>query len=196
MSISYVSELTYFYSDKLIIKKINQVNFIITVFSVVKTVIFKLKGIKMENLNNSNRSWLQTTLMGIIISIITAIVMIVLTKTGISPFPKPPSLAFAETIIGHQLPMPVGLLFHTVYVTFWSTIFLRMFSNRNLKTALLLALVLWIVVLTVFFPIVGWGIFGSAISPKLIPASFMPHLLFGLLLWLINKYTFIKATVK
>lgn len=53
------------------------------------------------------------------------------------------------------LPLPIGLLFHTVYVTFWSVIYVRYFPRRDLWTALGLAAVLWIVILIVFFPIVG-----------------------------------------
>jgi len=119
--------------------------------------------------------------------------MTVLLKAGIAPFPKAPSLAFAETLLGHQLPMPVGLLFHTIYVTFWSVLFLRFSPKKNIKMALALAFVLWLIVLSIFFPVIGWGFAGLAISPKLIPASFMPHLLFGLLLWAINKYTVNKT---
>src|SRR3546814_19431988 len=106
----------------------------------------------------------------------------------LSPFPEPPSLAFAQTVIGRDLPLPVGLLFHTVYVTFWVAIFVRYFPRRDILTALGLAAGLWLVILVVFFPIVGWGFAGLAVSPKLIPASFVPHLLFGLLLWALDKY--------
>lgn len=48
---------------------------------------------------------------------------------------------------------------------------------------MLLALILWIGVLIVFFPVIGWGFLGLGIGPKLIVASFVPHLLFGLFLW-------------
>ena len=55
-------------------------------------------------------------------------------------------------------------------------------------TALGLAAVLWVVILVVFFPLLGWGIAGLAVSPKLIVASAVPHLLFGLLLWGLDRY--------
>ena len=142
----------------------------------------------MTKTQNNNDSLGRGIAVGVITSILTAIVMIVATKTGMSPFPKPPSLAFAETLLGHALPMPVGLLFHTAYVTFWAVLFVRFFPSQKLKTALALAGALWVVILLVFFPIIGWGVAGSHISPKLIPASFMPHLLFGLLIWAVNKY--------
>jgi len=114
--------------------------------------------------------------------------MVSLTAAGVSPFPAPPSLAFAETVIGRDLPLPVGLLFHAVYVTFWSVVYVRFFPHRDLRTALGLAGALWIVILIVFFPVIGWGFAGLSIGPQLIVASFIPHLLFGLLLWGLDSY--------
>jgi hypothetical protein len=136
----------------------------------------------------SGRSWPRAIGIGLGVAVLTAIVMVILTTIGGSPFPKPPSLAFAETLLGRDLPLPVGLLFHTAYVTFWCVVFVRFFPQRNLKTALALALVLWLVILAVFFPVLGWGFAGLQISPKLIPASLLPHLLFGILLWGLDKY--------
>jgi len=115
--------------------------------------------------------------------------MVPLMKSGISPLPKPLGLAFAETLVGRTLPLPMGLAFHFAYVTFWSVVFVRFFPRRNIKTALFLALGLWIVVLAVFFPVVGWGFAGLTVSARLIPASLFPHLLFGVLLWALDKFT-------
>lgn len=142
----------------------------------------------MTAAEGKGRSWLRAVGIGVLVSIITAAVMLVLTSAGLSPFPKPPSLAFAETILGRILPLPVGLLFHTVYVTFWSAIFVRYFPRKDVWTALGLAAALWLVILVVFFPVVGWGFAGISVSLRLIPASFVPHLLFGLLLWGLDKY--------
>ena len=136
----------------------------------------------------STRSWGRAIGIGLGVAVLTAAVMVTLLKTGVSPFPKPPSLAFAETVLGRVLPLPVGLLFHTAYVTFWCVVYVRYFPQRNLLLALALALALWVVVLVVFFPLVGWGFAGTHISPKLIPASLLPHLLFGILLWGLDKY--------
>jgi hypothetical protein len=132
--------------------------------------------------------WSRALGIGIGVSVLTAVVMVALTKAGLSPFPKPPSLAFAETLLGRSLPLPVGLLFHTVYVTFWSVVFVRYSPRKDLLTAMALAGVLWLVILALFFPVVGWGFAGLALSPKLIPASAVPHLLFGLLLWGLDRY--------
>lgn len=142
----------------------------------------------MNDIHLNGRNWLRAIGIGVAVAILTAIIMVTLLKAGMSPFPKPPSLAFAETLVGRGLPMPVGLLFHVAYVTFWSVVFVQFFPRRNLATALALAGVLWLVILAVFFPIVGWGFAGLHISPKLIPASLLPHLLFGLFVWGLNKY--------
>lgn len=85
----------------------------------------------------------RAVLIGIGVSLITAVFMIAMTGAGLSPFPKPPSLAFAETVLGRALPLPVGLAFHTAYVTVWSMIFVLLFARRSLAMALLLAAVLW-----------------------------------------------------
>ena len=36
--------------------------------------------------------------------------------------------------------------------------------------------------------LLGWGLAGLHVSPKLIPASLLPHALFGILLWGLDKY--------
>ncbi|MGH8201136.1 MAG: hypothetical protein ACREVO_12385 [Steroidobacteraceae bacterium] len=150
----------------------------------------------MTDFPMKERSLLRAGGIGVAVSVLTLIVMVVLTKAGVSPFPKPPSLAFAETILRRSLPLPVGLLFHIVYVTFWSIIFVRFFPRRSLMTALGLAGFLWLVILAVFFPAVGWGLAGLHVSPKLIPASLLPHLLFGLLLWGLDHYLPGRATTE
>jgi hypothetical protein len=79
----------------------------------------------MIDTGSNGRSWLRPVGIGIGVAVATAIVMLVLTAAGASPFPKPPSLAFAETLLRQPLPLPVGLLFHAAYVTFWSVILIR-----------------------------------------------------------------------
>ena len=142
----------------------------------------------MIKLQADRRSWTGAIGIGLGVSVLTAIIMVTLLKKGISPFPKPPSLAFAETVLGRTLPLPVGLLFHTAYVTFWSLVFVQFFPRRGFWPAMALAGALWIGILVIFFPVVGWGFAGLHVSPKLIPASLVPHFLFGLFLWALETY--------
>ena len=132
---------------------------------------------------------------GILTALLLSAVMVPAFKFGISPMPKPPGLAFAETLFGRGLPMPVGLLFHVAYVTFWALAYVMVFRDRlTFLNALWLGLGLWVVILVFFFPVVGWGFLGLAISPKLIPASLVPHVLFAVFLWGLCRIGFKKKT--
>lgn len=128
---------------------------------------------------------------GVATALILSAIMVPAFLAGVSPMPKPPSLAFAETLLGSSLPLPVGLLFHVAYVTLWSLIYVVLFRDRlGFLRALGLALALWIAALVVVFPINGWGFLGLGVSPKLIPAALVPHLLFAVVLWGLCRLVF------
>ncbi len=128
---------------------------------------------------------------GVAAAVLLSAVMVPAFQLGVSPLPKPLGLAFAETLLGRTLPLPVGLLVHIVYVTFWAVIYVVVFrARRTLVSALLLGLVLWLIVLIVFFPVVGWGFLGLSVGPKLIVASLVPHLLFAVFLWGLCRFVF------
>ncbi len=128
---------------------------------------------------------------GVLTAVLLSAVMVPTFKFGIAPMPKPPSLAFAQVLLGPNVPLAVGLLFHIVYVTFWGLIYVALFRHRlTFLNALWLGLALWVVILVVFFPIIGWGFFGLGISPKLIPASLVPHVLFAVFLWGLCRLSF------
>ena len=142
----------------------------------------------------SAREWAKAFGVGIVNGLLLSAVMVSAFKSGVSPLPQPVGLAFAETVLGGPLPLPVGLAFHLAYVTFWSMAFVAFLrESLTLRNALVLALALWIGALVVFFPIIGWGFFGLAMGPKLIVASFMPHLLFGVFLWGLCRFAFRPA---
>ena len=130
---------------------------------------------------------------GIATAVILSLVMVTALKTGISPMPKPLGLAFAQVLLG-KVPLPVGLLFHVAYVTFWSVVYVAFFARRTFLNALWLALGLWLGVLVVFFPIVGWGFLGLAVSPKVIVAVHVPHLLFAVIVWALSRWAFSAST--
>ena len=128
---------------------------------------------------------------GVVTALLLAGVMVPAMKFGLSPLPKPLGLAFAETVLGRALPLPVGLLFHILYVAFWSIAYVSLFRDSlSLTKALVLGGLLWIAVLLIFFPVVGWGFLGLTVSPKLIVASLVPHVLFAVLLWGLCRVVF------
>ena len=141
--------------------------------------------------NFTPEEWLKAVGVGIATAVLLSAVMVPALKLGLSPLPKPLGLAFAETILGRQLPLPFGLGFHVAYVTFWSVAFVALLRDSlSFRNALLFGLGLWVFVLVVFFPVVGWGFLGLAVSPKLIVASLVPHLLFAVFLWGLCRIAF------
>lgn len=132
----------------------------------------------------SRKEWWKAVAVGIGTGVILAGLNVVALKTHVSPLPKPLALAFADTITGVQLPLPVGLLFHLAWVTFFSVVYVALFRNElTLKNAFGLAAALWLVTLVMFFPVVGWGVFGLAAGPRLIVPVTVSHMLFALFLW-------------
>ncbi len=128
---------------------------------------------------------------GVGTAVLLSAVMVPAFKLGISPLPKPLGLAFAETLLGRSLPLPVGLLFHVAYVTFWAVFYVAVLrAHRPLVSALLLGLALWLIVIVIFFPVVGWGYLGLGVGPQLIVASLVPHLLFAGFLWGLCRFAF------
>ncbi len=139
----------------------------------------------------SPQEWMRAIGVGIGVAILTAVIMVTALKLGLSPLPKPLGLAFAETVLGGALPLPVGLLFHTAWVTAFSIIYVALFRDAlTFLRALGLAMALWALVLVFFFPVVGWGFLGLNVTPKLIVASAVPHLLFAIFLWGLSKLAF------
>jgi magnesium-transporting ATPase (P-type) len=139
----------------------------------------------------STREWWKAVGVGVATAAIVAVLNVIALKTQVSPLPKPLGLAFAEVVFGRSLPHPVGLLFHLAWVTFFSVVYVILWRNAlTLRNAIILASVLWLLVLFLFFPIVGWGFFGLAVSPKLILPATVSHLLFALILWSLCRLAF------
>lgn len=112
-------------------------------------------------------------------------------KTGVSPMPAPVALAFAERLLGWDLPLPAGLVFHVAWVTLWSIAYVVLFWDRlSFRRAAALAAFLLVLALAVFFPFIGWGLFGLAVGPKVIVGAFMTHALFAVVLWALSHWAF------
>jgi hypothetical protein len=70
-----------------------------------------------------------------------------------------------------------------VWVIFWTLVYVRLSPAIRFMPALYLAAALWVSALVIFMPIAGWGFLGLAVTPKLIVAAIIPHLVFALLIW-------------
>ncbi|MFB6258506.1 MAG: hypothetical protein ABEH38_07415 [Flavobacteriales bacterium] len=136
---------------------------------------------------------------GLLGSLVMFIPMKIGLKTGIAPFEIPPSAAFLKSL---NLPaMPLALIGHFLYGAFWSIVFVALFKgSAGLGKGILLSIVLWLVMMLVISPIIGWGVFGAGESPsdpalhldpgpKYMVVTLVLHLLYGLLVgWLDPKW--------
>lgn len=139
----------------------------------------------------SRREWRKAITVGIATGAVLAVINVIAMKSGLSPLPEPLGLAFAETLLGRHLPLPVGLAFHLVWVTLFCVVYLALWRDRpSLKYAAGLAGVLWLAALVVFFPIVGWGVLGLALGGKPIIPVTVSHALFAAILWGLSRLAF------
>lgn len=121
--------------------------------------------------------------------LILAVLNVLALKSHLSPLPKP--LGLAEKLLGRSLPLPMGFLFHLAWVTIFSFAYVVLWRDRlTLRHALALAGFLWPTAVLVFFPIVGWGLFGLNVSPALIVPVAVSHLIFATILWAFGRLAF------
>lgn len=139
----------------------------------------------------SGKDYAKAIGVGIATAVVLSAIMVTGLKTGVSPMPKPLALAFASTLLNAKLPLPVGLLFHVAWVTLWSVLYVVLFWDRlTFGRVLGLGLALWALVLVLFYPYVGWGFLGLGVSPMLIVAALVSHLLFAMVLWALAHWVF------
>jgi len=138
--------------------------------------------------------WVKAALIGALGSLIMFILMMIgIHGTGIAPFNQPPSAAFLQ-VLGLKVG-PLPLVLHFLYGMFWSIILVALFQEKaNVVKGIGLALVLWLIMMVVYSPILGWGFFGIGGSGhqldvsdplyigsgvKYIVATLVLHLIYG-----------------
>ncbi|NNC23011.1 hypothetical protein HKX42_04060 [Salinisphaera sp. USBA-960] len=125
----------------------------------------------------------KAVVVGLVTAILTAAFMLMAFKQGVSPLPEPLGLAFAEAIFGTTLPNSVGFEFHAAWVILWTLVYARLSPGIRFSHALYLAAALWLSALVIFMPVAGWGFLGLGVTPKLIVAAIVPHVLFAVFMW-------------
>lgn len=104
--------------------------------------------------------WIKALVVGALGSLVMFLLMLVgIHGTGVAPFNMPPSAVFLEHLGMNIDPLP--LLVHFGYGAFWSVILVGLYgADTSLQKGLGLATVLWLVLMVVYSPLMGWGFFG------------------------------------
>jgi hypothetical protein len=131
---------------------------------------------------------------GIIATIAMSILMLLATVTGASPMPQPIPKALVGHLLSSGVPKPllmalaIGL--HLGYGGLFGAALARVAHPVTIWKGLGLGVVLWALMQVTFLPFLGWGLFGTAITPKIAVATFVLHLVYGGVLgWTLDRNT-------
>lgn len=144
--------------------------------------------------------WIKAASVGLLGSLLMFIVMMVgINVTGIAPFNVPPSAAFLQALGINVGPLP--LLVHFGYGAFWSMVLVAWAGrDTSVVRGLVLAFGLWLFMMVVYSPIIGWGFFGfgdaSSLAadaplylepgPKYAVMTLLLHVVYGLIIGWLN----------
>lgn len=132
---------------------------------------------------------------GLIAGIVMFIPMVYLVKiAGAAPFNIPPSAALLKSLsLPHQ--PPIAPILHFLYGIAAAIVFVALFQNNlTLFKALAFSGVMWLILMLVFSPIIGWGVFGTAdtsnlpqalqlgAKPKFIIVTLVMHIIYALVM--------------
>jgi hypothetical protein len=104
------------------------------------------------------------------------------TASGVSPLPRPVPAALAGMLLGavaKPILMLTALLLHFGIGGASGALLAAWRERITYRNALGLALALWLIMQLAVFPLLGWGVFGAAVTPKLAVATLVPHLAYG-----------------
>jgi len=109
--------------------------------------------------------------------------MIAATVAGIAPMPKPIPAAIVGSLFGPGLPKPLLMLLaassHLFYGGVWAALLTAVSKRVTVWTGIALGAGLWFIMQIVVLPALGWGVFGTAITPKIAMATLILHLVYG-----------------
>lgn len=145
--------------------------------------------------------WFKAALVGALGSLVMfGLMMLGIHGTGIAPFNLPPSAAFLEQFGLNVGPLP--LLAHFGYGATWSMVLVALYGGgTDVRAGLTVATALWLFMMGVYSPLIGWGVFGvggagHALAPdaalylgspiKYIGATLLLHLLYGAIIGGLN----------
>jgi hypothetical protein len=120
---------------------------------------------------------------GIVATIAMSIPMMIAMMAGVSPAPNPIPLAVLERVFGSGFPRPLLMVLamasHLGYGGFWGAVLAAMARPVSVRKGLGLGVVLWLIMQVIVLPLIGWGPFGTAITPRIAVATLVLHLIYG-----------------
>lgn len=119
---------------------------------------------------------------GVIATVAMSVLMIIGMTTGMAPMPKPIPAAIVGTLLGggpQPLIMVLAIVLHLAYGGFWGGVLARLTPRVTITKGLALGIGLWLLMQVAVLPFIGWGLFGTAVTPKIAVATLLLHLVYG-----------------
>lgn len=112
-----------------------------------------------------------------------SILMLFALVSGFSPMPQPIPKAVVVALLGTDTPKPLLMGFaiglHLLYGGAFGALLTGFARSVTLTKGFGLGVALWILMQVTFLPFLGWGLFGTAITPKIGVATLVLHLVYG-----------------
>jgi hypothetical protein len=125
---------------------------------------------------------LRGALAGALATVVMSALMIVGMVTGLAPMPEPIPKALAALVLG-SAPQPAimatAIVGHLGYGAVWGGLLFGSRDEVDLTAGLLLGVGLWVLMGLAALPLLGWGLFGTAITPRVAVATLVLHLVYG-----------------
>lgn len=122
-------------------------------------------------------------LWGVVATVIMSLFMLLGVITGKTPFPRPIPLAVVQNILGSSTAQPILMLAaitsHLAYGGFWGALLAAWTRPITLGKGVALGVFLWLIMQIVVLPLLGWGLFGTAITSTIALATLVLHLIYG-----------------
>lgn len=111
---------------------------------------------------------IKSGIVGLIASLVMFILMQIILATDFAPFNTAPSHAFLNTLgIDSKA---VAIILHFLYGIFWSILIVPFYGDDlNFGRCISLSIILWIILMIVLSPVMGWGFFGGGENTLLKP---------------------------
>ena len=120
---------------------------------------------------------------GGVATVAMSIPMMIGMAAGVAPMPEPIPKALVTFVFGTGLPAPLLMALsagsHLGYGGFFGAVLTRLYPKAGLWKGVGLGILLWLIMEIVVLPLLGWGFFGVAISPKIAVATLVLHLIYG-----------------
>ncbi len=120
---------------------------------------------------------------GVVATLAMSVLMILGLVSGASPMPKPIPAAIVGKLTGGGLPKPAlmaaAALLHLAYGGFWGGVLAATTRRVTVGRGIALGVFLWLLMQVVVLPFLGWGAFGTAVTPMIAVATLVLHLVYG-----------------